>query len=696
VSPAGHRAGGVLLAVLTLLLTAGAPASAAPAEPSVVVVGVAGLHWDDVDSERTPTLARLASRGSVGALSVRSAPPVTCPAEGWLTLGAGNYAAVADPRVTSAGCGDREIPTVEKRHGGAVLPTFSLQRRLNEALRFGARPGLLGSAAGCVSAVGPGAALAGADDAGTVTAYEPRLPADPGRALTRCPLTLVDLGAVAERGRDRALERIDDDLARVAAGRSPGSVLIVVGVAETRATASRLHVVVATGPGYDGGWVHAPSTRRVPYAQLADVAPTVLAILGREAPGPVAGRPWSGGVTGRPATWAAARDVLVDADRAATAQRQFVTPFFVVLGLVLLACVIAAVAVFRRGSARARQLAASGCALVAALPATTFLVDLVPWWRAPGGVPGAAVALTACAAVGLALFSVLVVWAYRRGGPVTALAVLSGVTFGVIAADLLTGARLQLDSLMGYNPVVAGRFAGIGNVAFAVLGVAALFFAAALAAGRKRWAALGIVATVAAVTVVADGSPAFGADLGGVLTLVPSFAVLALSVARIPITPVRVGLAALAGVGVVAFLGVTDFLRPVAERSHIGGFVAEVLGGGGGDALRRKLLANVETLLTGPHTLAVFVAAVVLAVMAIRPPRRLAAAYAQMPPLRPALLSVVALGAVGFATNDSGVVIPTTVGVVALPIALAACLLIKPEADDTPVSEAAGAVQVLP
>ena len=41
----------------------------------------------------TPTLWQEASRGSVGWLSVKSAHLTTCPSDGWLTLGAGNYAA---------------------------------------------------------------------------------------------------------------------------------------------------------------------------------------------------------------------------------------------------------------------------------------------------------------------------------------------------------------------------------------------------------------------------------------------------------------------------------------------------------------------------------------------------------------------------------------------------------------------------
>ncbi|HEV2087254.1 MAG TPA: hypothetical protein VGR21_02970, partial [Cryptosporangiaceae bacterium] len=141
------------------------PAVAAPAPGDtadhVVVVGLAGLRWTDVTQHGTPTLSRTADQGSVGALSTRSAPEVTCPAEGWLTLGAGTYAAVADPdRMDPAqGCAGRPVPTPVPDGEGARVTTSGQLQSLNGRLRFGARPGTLGARVPCAAAVGPGAAL---------------------------------------------------------------------------------------------------------------------------------------------------------------------------------------------------------------------------------------------------------------------------------------------------------------------------------------------------------------------------------------------------------------------------------------------------------------------------------------------------------------------------------------------------------
>ncbi|MCW2567132.1 MAG: hypothetical protein JWN54_1229, partial [Mycobacterium sp.] len=317
-----------------------------------------------------------------------------------------------------------------------------------------------------------------------------------------------------------------------------------------------------------------------------------------------------------------------------------------------------------------------------------------------GGTPGLVAALVAAVAVAATVLTAVVVAAYRRGGATAALGALGGGALLILLADLLTGGRFQMDSMLGYNPLVAGRFYGIGNIAFAVLGVAAVFLAAALATGRGRWSALAITGTVAVVVTLVDGAPAFGADFGGVLTLVPAFVVLALSVARAPVTPLRVALAGLAGVVVVGALGVADYLRPASDRSHFGRFVADVVDGQGVGVVRRKLLTNIDLLLAGPHTIAALLGSVVLAVVVLRPPRSLSAAYAAIPALRPALVSVLVLGAVGAVTNDSSVAIPAVAGAVALPAVLAACLLARraghPNAsDDTPLSEASEPVRLI-
>ena len=94
-----------LVLLLVVLLGWAPPASAAEEGTAddaatvdrVLVVGVPGLVWSDVDATTTPHLWEMAEQGSVGALSVRAARGTTCLLDGWATLGAGNRARFPGP-----------------------------------------------------------------------------------------------------------------------------------------------------------------------------------------------------------------------------------------------------------------------------------------------------------------------------------------------------------------------------------------------------------------------------------------------------------------------------------------------------------------------------------------------------------------------------------------------------------------------
>jgi hypothetical protein len=605
---------------------------------------------------------------------------VTCSGEGWLTLGSGTYAAVEDPGGTEAGrgCGPRKPPPVQERGSAGVVPTMPLLTRVNDALRFGAEPGLLGDTVRCAAAVGPGAALAVADRDGRIDSYAAELPDDPARLLGTCPLAAVDLGTLPEgddAARNRALSRLDIALAKVDAARPDGSVLIVAGLAETDARTPRLHVAAVEGPGFDGGWLRSPSTRRTPYVQLSDLAPTVMKLLGHEVTEAMAGRPLTDGGDGRPAGLAAAVDALADTDTAAVAQRDVLGVFFAGLGVASLVVYGALTWLLRRRRTGAdvspavlRRLGIAALAL-AAVPGCTFVVNLVPWWRTRWPALTISALVLAAVAVTVAI-GFAGPWRRRIAGPVAAV---SAVAVVVTIVDGLTGSTLQINSLLGYNPLVAGRFVGFGNIAFAAFGAAVMLLTALLAHGRRRPVALAVVAAIAIPMIVVDGNPAWGADFGGVLTFVPAFAVLALLVARSRISAGRLLLAGGAGVALVALIGVADYLRPAESRSHFGRFVAAVLDGSAGSTVYRKLLTSIDLLFNGPHTILAMALAVWLAVLVFRPPATLAEAYAEVRPMRVALIAVVVLSAIGFATNDSSVAVPVVAGMVALPAAFALC-----------------------
>ena len=181
----------------TAQASAGQASTAPPPSQHVVVVGLSGLRWSDVSATTTPTLWRLAGQGSVGNLVDYAVKPLTCPADGWLTLNSG---ARAQSDHTNAACG--AFPAVQPAGQGARVPGLPALETYNHQFHNNPDWGLLAARTpGCATAVGPGAALALADRTGHVASYLPAPDQISAAMLARCPLTVVDLGALGSAER---------------------------------------------------------------------------------------------------------------------------------------------------------------------------------------------------------------------------------------------------------------------------------------------------------------------------------------------------------------------------------------------------------------------------------------------------------------------------------------------------------------
>jgi len=249
----------------------------------------------------------------------------------------------------------------------------------------------------------------------------------------------------------------------------------------------------------------------------------------------------------------------------------------------------------------------------------------------------------------------------------------------VLGADIVTGSRLQLSSLMGYSPLVAGRFYGFGNVPFALFATSALIGTAVLAqplVRRGRRAAAGLLAAAAGVLAVAvDG--VWGADFGGVIALVPGFALLAMGLAGVRVTVRRLVLVLALAVATITALAVVDWTRPTP--THLGRFVQQVLDGDAWTVVHRKLNANVSVFLVNPWLSSLVPLGVAFLVLVLARPMQwraaaLELAYARAPALRPAVVATSTALVVGFAVNDSGIAVPAVGLTVAVPLTLAACV----------------------
>jgi hypothetical protein len=659
----------------------------------IVLIGVGGLRWSDIDSQETPTLWGLVGRGSVGSISVRTVKPVTCPIDAWLTLSAGERA-LGSPSVAaspgSATGNDATCPPLPAVRGTTVGRWHYFKRLQRQEISSYGEPGVLGDGllkvGVCGLAVGPGAAVALADTAGQVSEYARDVAA---ADLAACPVVVID-GGDLPAGTDRltALHELDTEIATVVAELPPDAELLIAGIADSPNVKPGLQVAIQYDPDSSlRAWLTSNSTRRTGLIQLTDLTATLLTRVG--APDTdVDGAPVQPGDERRIDTQRTIDnrlDLSVLTEEAPRIAHWLAAAYAAVQVLVYggagwfahrrsLRNLIPAL------TTRNRRIVIATAVGAAATPVATYLATLTSWWTSPN--PGLAL-LTALVAI------IAVITAVAWGQPTKQLRAeiwapaltVSAVTFGVLTVDALLGTPLQLGSLLVSGPVNGGRFFGFNNTTFAVYVASALVLSACLAEiarrqGRPRLA-IGIVAVIGLGAVVIEGWPSFGADFGGVVSMVPGFAVLAMELAGVRISLRRLVAVGLAGFAAAMVIAVLDWLRPTQSRTHLGRFVQRVIDGDAADIVLRKASGALDTV-TSPGGVLIAIAtaiaiAVVLQIKQFEVPA-LTTVYERWRTSRPLLHAVALVAVLGSVTNDSGVVVAGAMLLTTAPLVLVACL----------------------
>lgn len=351
------------------------PAVTAP----VVVIGIAGLTWDSVSEERTPVLWGMLQRGAdAAAVTVRTVYSPPCPLDGWLSLSAGR--AATDPLHRADGSGCSPAPRVSD----GVVDGWDGLVRGQSASVFAPDLGLLGrtltGSGSCATAVGPGAALALADDRGRVARYRPDLrEAD----VWQCPITVVDAGTVDRLdGRDRSLRTADELVGRVLATMPRDATVIVLGVSQALHSELAMGAMVVAGPDAGHRFLTARSTRWQGIVRLLDVPSTLIAAAGLPEPNHFTGSPIVGAGR-RPGTEATTAKLTSVTSRDHDLRRSSGP---LVNGLAAMSVALfAGLALWRRRGRPSSWATPLEAALLvaAALPLCSYLVRLIQWWRWP-------------------------------------------------------------------------------------------------------------------------------------------------------------------------------------------------------------------------------------------------------------------------------------------------------------------------
>jgi hypothetical protein len=640
-----------------------------PHADRVVIISVPGLRWQDLAALDTPGLDRDLSAAAM--LSVRSIGSETSVLEGYLALNAGNRIEIAPPSPVSL----RPVPSNTGRPGSACLPhvvadaTTSANDDLN-----GAHPGALGSAlaeqgiatavfgesraiaglmdaSGCVGRFGAIADLASLPDLfgiGTVTMLE--------------YAGLESTNVASER--TSIIDAIDASVANL--DLATDTQVIVVAPAAVNDAAEVTVVGLRSGAG--GAEIASTplvsaSTRRAGYVTLTDIAPTVLQVLGIDVPAAMSGTTMTlvaaSDAAGAPGSAAAFADV---AERVKFRDRA-VGPVSVAFVALVVLC---ALSVLVRRARLARSLAA----VIMVYPTLTYLSGLVAYHRLPLSFY-VVIILTGSVVIAAAATSLV-----GRFGAWAATTVLAAALWLTLGVDVVTGGALQINTPFGYTPTIAGRFQGLGNVAFgfvasaamivAVLGLLVLRADSAAGMSRRVWWSVWLAGWTGVVTIVAVAAPTFGSDVGGTLAVVPAFGLLVLSATGRRVGWRRALLAVGAGVAAMVALAAIDYARDPAAQTHLGRFVGDLLHGDGPLVLRRKLRGNIAILTSSVWSVLLVIVIVVGVTWCSRHRSMLQSAMAARPYARVFLVGWGTAAVLGFALNDSGIAIPAVMGSIAL------------------------------
>ncbi|MDQ3941230.1 MAG: hypothetical protein M3238_07770 [Actinomycetota bacterium] len=685
--------------------------------PSVVIFTLPGVIWADVERVRPPNLLDLVEQGSLGSMAVRTVSSRTTYSSGFATIGAGTRLDGGD---SSGAVIEEGVEAGALRVDVTVGGIDEIRERAEEA-GYDARPGALAEAlAGRVPVVAVGdprpgteppvpirrgawPLLAAMDPEGVVdaAAFE-ALVADVGSpfgvradtealrtamldALEDCAVVIVDHGDPTRvdhlsaleggplpRQHDAALLAADEFLGFVRTELDPATdlLLVVTPTSPSWDPETHLGVAVAAGPGFaPGSLLRSASTRADGLVTLPDVAPTVLEHLGVDRPDAMLGTPFTDIAADPDGRLPGA----VELDREAVYSHGIqadVTTGFVVFQVIVYLAIIVLLRRTEPDGLRRRPALSRGTELgalsVVAFPLASYLSSPLPAHDLT-----LAALVPVMIAVDIALVG-LVLLALRD--PLSRLLALTATTFLVMVVDLFFGGRLQFMAVFGNDPINAGRFAGLGNIAFAILGTCSLLTGALM---FHRWPARRnvpvIVSLIFGATVIVDGAPQLGSDVGGVLALVPALAITFLLLTGRRPTVKTVLLSAAGAVGALVVFLVVDLSRPPDSQTHLGRFFEDVRARGGGvflDTIERKARTNLRIITSTIWTYLVPPALALIAYLLLRPrgrARRLALAY---PRLRAGLVGALILGAVGFAVNDSGIVVPAMVLSFLVPMSL--------------------------
>ena len=138
---------------------------------------------------------------------------------------------------------------------------------------------------------------------------------------------------------------------------------------------------------------------------------------------------------------------------------------------------------------------------------------------------------------------------------------------GRIPPDERRPVALQLATVFGDSPIVAGRFTGINNVTFAYFFLSGSMLACIAVDWYPGPKGRRLMLAILGGVLLVDVAPMWGADVGGALAGLPALALVAMGLGQWKVHWRTVALAVVGTVVLLALLGWLDLMRDSADRS---------------------------------------------------------------------------------------------------------------------------------
>ncbi|VDG75416.1 Uncharacterised protein [Actinobaculum suis] len=455
----------------------------------VVIIGASGLEWEQLTEENAPHLLDFQTTARAANVVVRGASRTPCPAEGWLTLGAGARAKIDGPctalsapeangtiprwaELTSAHIGNDAVPLARL---GAVAqvadPEATLAAGPGAALAL-AREGVFSGTyldidstpassalASQVASVLPGKALA-VFDLGVVN--PPAAPASTAAEADTAPAgnANADAEKTALAGRDLAeIDRRFSEVLQAVETAAPQAQIIVTGVGQSQTAEARLGYFAMRGPGSAAmsdpaavsgsagttssatnsgagsgtdaaadsataataaaadsatatgpGLAYSKATRTYGLVQLTDIAPTLAtqaATANTSGAAPAEPLLSVGKATDK---YDARTTVYIEARKAHVSQKVAPAARLILVVLTVAVTVLGLARIILRRPGDGSTGFAQIICWVAAIPAGSLLVNLLPWWY----FNNPQLSLLVCIALCAAIIAVFALWTPQK------------------------------------------------------------------------------------------------------------------------------------------------------------------------------------------------------------------------------------------------------------------------------------------